>query len=220
MSDLQVIGPFDWNGEYTHAFAPTNDPRVFAGIARDPDPWAPDGDCYGPAYYVDYRRYGHCRLDNASTYADDTVADAYADALSHFDGDTDLAARYMRIFFDTHVHAFSGGYRNETDMVIFDSPAWRNHFGIPASTVLTEGDMTSEWRYFLDGEVFLVGYSVVEERVMDCYPVDLDVLVEIFEVTCGGYYGQGSAREASAAFENSYPELHPLLDLTPATSTL
>ena len=103
MSDLHVTGSFDWNDEYTHAFAPTNDPRVFAGIARDPYPEAPDGDCYGPAYYVDYRRYGDYRLDSASAYAEYTVSVAFANALIHFGGDADLAAPSLPLFIYTNV---------------------------------------------------------------------------------------------------------------------
>src|SRR5690606_3540244 len=130
-----------WDRDYSRAWAPTMDPRILAVIERDTDPYAPDGDAYAPAYF----RGDYGRLSPAGdTYRDaeaDEVAEAWHRARDYYvnwhyshprarrlDADK-LTARYLRIFYGASYREVSSTIHRGYDVVIFDTPGWREHTG-------------------------------------------------------------------------------------------
>lgn len=205
----------DANG-YSLAYAETADPRILAVIQLDQEPSAPDGDGLAPAYWLDYRagwnveRAGGVYHDEQS----DRAAAAYTEALEHFYGRRDreaIAARYLRIFHGiTALEMLSDG--SGTRLMIFDTPSYREHTGMPLTLADPLQGEREEWRAYLDGDVYGIGYAVNPERVTAETPVgdvwgDFDVQIE-----CWGFYGRDYAEESAARFDYGQPELAPLMD--------
>lgn len=200
---------------YTLAYAETADPRVLAVIQLDQEPSAPYGDALAPAYCLEHRydwtteRAGDVYHDGQS----DRAAAAYAEALEHFYGRRDreaIAARYLHIFHGiTALHLLQDG--SGAGVLIFDTPNYREHVGGIAGDDPLKGER-EEWRAYLDGDVYGIGYAVNEARTTAETPVgdvwdDFDVQIE-----CWGFYGRDYAEESAAAFEMGAPDLAPLID--------
>lgn len=216
----------DWtyNYEYSAAWAATDDPRVFAVIERDCDPHAPDGDAQAPAYYVDYRRGA---ADRAGTVyhddASDWLAQRYMQARDHFryaagyryDGlpagvalkAGEMLERWLRIFYDATAEEVRTVYDT---VLILNTPEFRKHVGIESNDAAAIAGEVDEWQAYLDGDVYGIGYGVIEGRVMDDgEPVDVDDMD--IEMTCWGFYGEEWAKEAALEFGHGGPDLHPML---------
>ena len=216
--------------DYTRAFAPTDDPRLLAVIERDPEPHAPDGDALAPAYWIEYSSEYRARVAG-DTYQDDeseALAARWVQARSHFrytagyryDGlsmamivkSEAMLERWARVFYET---TFEFVEHPEGDVLLLNTPSYRAHIGSDgaeaAAANFLEGDV-AEWRAYLDGDVYGIGYAVNEERVMDDgEPVDLDD----FEVTieCWGFSGEDYAKESAASFGAGKPDLADMLPL-------
>lgn len=204
-----------WEDDYAWAWLPTDDPRLFVVIERDQDAQAPWGDALLPAYQVEYRsdyttsRVGDVYHDGESDY----LARRYFEARAHFRSE-EMLERWLRIFHNASALLGSYGYGNDFNVLLMDTPGWREHVGITSDTPMSEADLkehAAEWEAYADGDVFGIGYGVIENRVMP------DSEVEAFEmertISVWGYYGETYAKWEALGFPDGKPDLHPLLDL-------
>ena len=202
----------DWTLNEDRQYATTSDPRVLAVIERDEDgDYRIDGDAYAPAFYIENGRptpAGSTFMDDAS----EEIADSYAGARSYFvnshyakggpqmDYDT-VTERYLRIFHDTLIYTVQ-------DVVILNTPSWREHIGIDQLDEHTLAVQADDWCAALDGEVYGVGYAVNEDRTDPDEEIDLDDWDVTIE--CWGYVGETYAQNSAASFENGEPKLAPI----------
>jgi hypothetical protein len=219
--NLTVTG--DWHeadNNYRRQYALTNDPRVVAVIEReqDMDRNPIDGDAFAPAAWITYRN-GYVWEKAGETFQDDDAMNAYVGALDHFGrGTTDrfgvnVAERFMAAFHGTTVREVEV-YRGDV-VVILNTPAWRENIGLDDTGLdrarILDGEV-DVWRAVRDGEVYGVGYAVLEGRVMDDgAPIDLDGWD--VEIGCWGFLGEKYARDSAASFDGGTPELPAMLPL-------
>jgi hypothetical protein len=181
-------GPWIYSNDGITRYSETEDPRVVLVIKLDEYAEAPDYDSAAPGYWLDYR-YGYT-LDYAGGYRADTEAAAYArarDALGE-----KVADRYMRVFHGTDVAYYDGPHRGE-QIIVLDTPAWREAMGLPMGDL---GENYGDWSYYASGEVYASGYAVYPERVTNETPIDLKDGNWNVELTWG-FYGEEWAMEAS-----------------------
>lgn len=226
------MSTWTWNSGYSLAWMPTEDPRVVAVIVRDEEPGAPYGDALAPAYWLDYphdpRRAGEVFHDDESDELATIWQNVHAYAVNGQysklpsgrralrDYDT-FTARFMRIFHG--VRAFEINHR-EGSVLILDTPNYRAHVGRPTpdptaawdDAEFWEGE-ASEWRAYLDGDVYGVGFATMPERVTDETPISDDLDGWDVEVQCWGFAGQEYAMEEAATMEHGAPELPAMLPL-------
>lgn len=225
---------WQYDDTYEQAYAPTDDPRVFAVIERDDYPDAPDGDAYAPAFQIDYP---HRPDAIRSTYQDaeaQAIADAYQDVHAYAVNDQyrydngrtvrqrtkvssdpdEFVRRYLRIFHDAVVQrVWNGG----DSVLIVNSPGWREHIGIPVDIIskdTIEGDALT-WAAYIDGEVYSIGYAVNEHRVLadgDVNPLTDDGWET--EIVCSGFYGEDYAKQEAFEMQYDSPNLPEMLDLS------
>lgn len=199
----------DANG-YTTFYAETDDPRVLAVIQLDQEPQAPDGDGQAPAYWLEHR-HGWTTGRAGDVYHDeqsDRAAAAYVEALEAFYGRRDreaIAARYLHIFHGiTALELLRDG--SGASVLIFDTPNYREHVGGIAGDDPLQGER-EEWRAYLDGDVYGIGYAVNAERTTTETPVgdvwdDFDVTIE-----CWGFAGRDYAESEAFTFSYGSPTL-------------
>ena len=216
------MSTFTYSHEYALGWARTDRPNVVAVIQRDDDAQAPDGDAYAPTLYGSgwgRRHYG----DHASVFVDDTVTAAFLAACNRWDvsphsahyDEGGIVARYMRAFYGTRFYTASSSIDRYANVVVFDTPAWREHVGITPETVFTADDLTAEWKAYLDGEVYGVGWAIVP----DDWDEDTDSLNP--EIECWGFYGEDYAKETALAFDHGGPTQEQVDDwLHPPTPTV
>ncbi|WP_263729985.1 hypothetical protein [Cellulomonas sp. SG140] len=205
-----------WDETYTRGWARTDDPRVLAVIERDSSPSRPDGDAFAPTL-VGYG-WRHNDYEIAQEVAsDDDVLRAFQRACGYFGilpahTPETIVTRYMRIFHGTELTFVSSTLDRYANVVIFDTPTWRNAVGVSddAEDVLAGERIT--WQAYLDEDVYGVGTAVRATQVLDDSDVDLndwDVSIESW-----GHYGDESAEEAAlehAAWAiGQLPELLPI----------
>jgi hypothetical protein len=206
----------DWYRQWRE----TDDPRVIEVIEHDTDPLPPDGDAFAPAYWLEYRGSWYTN-EAGSTFRDDELAEAFVTALNAWGWrNLPLVERYLRIFHGARLFTLNGPSQGDT-LVIFDSPAHREHIGNEAEHDLTtwsleewlRGDIDT-WQAHIDGDVWGVGYAVLEERVTTETPIngdDLEAQGWDVEIQSWGYAGEAWARDAAGDFE--LPDLPTLLPL-------
>lgn len=204
----------DWTLNGDHQYATTNDPRVIAIIERDQDYGGGhiDGDVYAPAWYFDTWRE---ELDDAgSTFRDDAsehIMSRLADArwrFRHKRLSFDVVERWLRIFHDTTMRQVKSSIDREAQVVILNTPSWREHVGLDSyDEHILDGDVES-WQAAMSGEVYGIGYAVNEDRTDPDEEIDLDdwdITVEVW-----GYLGETYAQNAAASFENGEPDIKPV----------
>lgn len=132
----------DWTwvgGSYEIGFATTDDPRVVAVIQRDDERSADetiDGDVYAPAFWYDRDRGGFTRA--GSTFMDaasEEIAERVEQARDRFMYrrlPNTVIARYAWIFHETTFEQVSSTIDRDAQVVIFNTPSWREHVGITA----------------------------------------------------------------------------------------
>lgn len=215
----------DWtpNSDDTMEFAPTDDPRVFATLTLDPAPFTPD-DCgtpttiTGSGWSIQPDAALHtCGCTNADeTFDVDTVLDAlghYGETPQELGNPESLTVRYLRAFHGVLRVEFA---RSQVDqyawVATFVTGAWCDHVGLAHdSTQVTDASILGDWRDYMDGEVYAVGYAVNVDRVMH----DGLIVVDDLEITWdyGGVYGRENAESMaleSAVAEADLPDLLPL----------
>lgn len=196
----------------------TDDPRILEVLERDSDPLPPDGDAYAPAYWLEYR--GEWFTSPAgSTFRDDELAAAFITALNAWGyRNLPVVERYLRIFHGAAFTTLAGPSQGDT-LVIFDSPAHRELMGHFARRDLSHwtadeflrGDIDT-WQAYIDGDVWGIGYAVLEERVTTETPVDLDGQDWDVSIEGWGFAGIEWAREGVTS-EIAFPDLPTLLPL-------
>jgi hypothetical protein len=182
--------------------------RVVAVIQNDEDAQAPDGDAYEPALVGGgwaVRDYDAC----GSVFEDPDVLEAFLLACNHFGvlpsaanyEDDGIVARYMRIFWDTVFAATGSSSDQYSNVIVFSTPAYREHVG-QSSSVKTASVEPGDWQHYLNGDVFGIGWAIVPaDHDLDLYGLDgLDVQMQVW-----GFYGEEYAR-ASAVGENVEPK--------------
>lgn len=229
MPNTPNLDRFTFDRDYRVGFAETADPRVVAILQRDEYPDTPDGDCYAPTYWAS----PHDRPQFVTGYDDDgtalSILGRFTEADSRFSdahgwGMARVMERWLAIFHGTAIRIIeTSQYRNDTPLVMLDTPEWRKHVGIeggPSKDNLTP--QRDEFRQWLDGEVYAVGYAVSEARTTTETPIDLDDPAQGWETTidCWGFIGGEYAAEQALSFGYGTPTMHPLLDGTdPADTT-
>jgi hypothetical protein len=220
---ITVNNDWQWAGdEYRHAFATTSDPRVIVVIERDGEYGGGhiDGDVYAPAFYWD-RQWGKIDGTAGSTFQDAEsrrILDRMTEARDHF-MDRRIRSgqweRWARIFHGTTLAQVSSSIDRDAQVVILNTPTWREHVGYtgdPFDPDILKGDV-EEWTAALDGEVYGIGWGVLEGHVLadeDDEPEfeDYDVTIE-----CRGFLGEDYAKREAAAFRDGSPDLPEMLDL-------
>lgn len=213
-----TFNQFEFDSDYRIGYAETDDPRVLAIIERDDADLSLadlfDGDAINPIYT---REYGRSDLVFAGGYDDDTVAKAWTRAYQHLGYDDNAADRFVRIFHGATVAHTSGGYRPDFEVIVFDTPDYREHIGDTPDNVSQDAadDTADEVRRALDGGVYGIGYAVSATRTTTETPIDLDDPDQAWELTieCWGLIGDEYAASEAIAFAYGDPrdELTPLL---------
>ena len=166
-----------------------------------------DGDLINPTYYYDYR---DITLQGGSQ--DDEAAEAFAKSRRSFKY-REHSDRYLRIFHGIeYAEANEPGDRSGT-WIIFSTPDFRKSCGsqeghdAKADAELWAGEVQN----WLDGDVWSVGYAVLEGRVLDDGEINYPDWEEV--IVCGGFVGEKYAKEEAAAFGFETPDLPELMDL-------
>jgi len=189
--------------DFNTYYRETEDPRVLEAVFRDDEPFAPDGDAYMPAYYVDYCG-AWCNAGMiGSVYAADDELSAYLEARNEL-GDHDLAARFMAIFHETTVTEHWAG--NYARFVVLNTPSFRKHVGM--ETMTTEA---SDYIAYITGDVWAVGHLINAGRVLDDEDVDISDGNWERETECHGFYGLEYAQGSLQDF--NLPDMDVLLDI-------
>lgn len=185
------------------AYRETDDPRLLAIVERTSSDYAPDGDVYAPAYWVEYR--GAWNLTRAgSGFDDDDAREAVERAWGQWGRSHETAARFLRAFHGITVHEVHGPSQGDL-LVILDTPAHRAETGDDTATPAPSdewvaGDVAT-WRAYVDGDVYAIGHAVNPLRTSHDEPVDLDDWT--VEIESYGYYGDDWAHEAAAALDGA-----------------
>ena len=183
-----------------YAFPFPEMPNVAVFTVRDDDAETPDGDGYAPTLVgSDWGTRDY--VDARSVYVDSEVTRAYLRACDHYGempAHPELAARYMRAFYETEIATASSWSDRYANVVIFDTPAWRAHCGILSHLdVMTRANLMGDvetWQAYLDGEVYGIGYVIVADPDDDD---DVETFVDDGSVDVWGFYGTEYAREAA-----------------------
>lgn len=137
-------------------------------LVMDDEVVQPDGDAYEPALFAngwavsDYRNVTTSFMDKEVTAAFLRACRDFG--VRPFDAEGTIVERYMRIFWDTEFTATDSRIDRYYNVVLFDTPSYRNHIGRAERVKPLRGD----WGDYLDGEVY--GY-VVEERHIETVTV-------------------------------------------------
>lgn len=210
------IDPWNWNDDYSRAFAATDDPRLLAVIERLNDPEPPDGDAFAPAAFVAYRHGWD--FDPVKTTFTDPEAFRACELARNFYGSGDpRIERYLRAFHGIReIRTISSStYQGGDVLVILDTPAFRKHVGTPDDYEgsIIDGDVEA-WQAYLDGDVYGVGYAVNESRVIDDgEPVALDDGSWDVDIQSWGFYGEKYAKETALRFDYGRPDLPQMLSI-------
>lgn len=213
----------DWhhNSDDTRLWHETDDPRVVVVIEQDSDSRLSelfDGDAINPIYIHDYQ--GNGRLEFTGGYDDDAVASAWTAAYNRAPywrdtNSSDFADRFVHTFHGAYVSHVTGGYRPDFEILVFDSPGYREHIGDTAENA-SQADADSvaqEVSRALDGEVYGIGYATSDAHRTNETPIDLDDPDQDWdvEIACWGLVGDTYATESALALEHGRPSLHPML---------
>lgn len=194
---------------YEVAFLETDDPRVVAVLHVDHDGQAPDYDAQAPTVLL--HGYGS-RAESSVIGGKSDVPDAWLRAFRH-SYDAEFADRYVSMFYGAKAHHVSSCIDQYAWGVVFDAPDWRADMGIAPETELSWTNVAHDVSAYLDGEVYGIGYAVLESRVTDEIPV-LELWDEFYanlEIQCWGYFGDDYAAQAAADFEAGRPNLPTLM---------
>jgi hypothetical protein len=125
-----------------YQWAETDDPRVLVVIERDNE-WGGghiDGDVYAPAFYWDRYR-GRADSAAGSTFMDDEsrrIFELLIDARDRFRHNrihSDTWERWAWIFHGTTFAQVSSSLDRDTQVVILNTPTWREHVGMDDSVI-------------------------------------------------------------------------------------
>jgi hypothetical protein len=214
----------DWTdvgNDYKIQYATTSDPRIVAVIERDEEYGGGhiDGDAYAPAFYWD-RVWGQIDGEAGSTFVGDArrILERIIDARAHFQHKNmpwATVERYARVYHGTTMVQVSSSIDRDAQVVILNTPEWREHIGFTGDAFdpeVLKGN-EADWTAALDGDVYGIGYAVYEARVTDEEDIDLEDGNWDIQILCGGELGEDYAKRTASDFTVGTPSnLHPLLD--------
>ena len=197
----------NWDDDYSVGWVRTPDPRVIGVIVRDDHPYEPE--CCGQSLVRVVHGGGYRTAEVAAIRCCDycpepAIAEVYARAYDHWarQGWTgmdaaELAERYVRMFYG--VIAVQYVTSESMDVLAFDTAG--------------RTQSLAEWRAYLDGEVFSIGYLVRPEGVGEVDDDDVQALVDAgdYLIECGGFYGEVEAAEAAVTLDYLTANLPALL---------
>ena len=198
------MSDFTWNDDYTMAWAPTSDPRVAAVIQRDE--FAQLADCDAPTLLI--HGYGSRAQFTDAGESDNGARIGWIEAYGRWG--KSFADRFVSVFYGTTIHHLSSSIDQYAWAIVFDSPEWRADYGIELDAELSRDDIAGDIAAYLNGDVYAIGYAVIESRVTDELPFDIDAAEVTIESY--GYFGNDYAMRAALDFECGSPELETLID--------
>lgn len=232
MSNLITCQDWTYGADYATAYAPTNDPRVVAFIRHDDDATFErclDGDAINPTFLVDGDSVQHIGGYDTDKELAQRVVEArdrfrYAAgyrysglSIAHIMKSEVMLARWAWIFHGTVVSRGDYGYQSAYDVLVLDTPAYREHVGITETTREKATERVNatarEVSEIADGNVYGIGYLVNEARVLADEPIDVEDGDWIETVECWGYVGEDYAKSEAASFTDGTPELAEMLAL-------
>lgn len=198
------MSSFTWSDDYKMAWAPTADPRVAAVIQRDDNAPAPD---FGaPALLA--HGYGSLVHFEESGMSDNGARIGWIEAYGRWG--RSFADRFVSVFYGTTAHYVASSVDQYSWVIVFDCPEWRADCGIELDAELSRDDIAGDVAAYLNGDVYAIGYAVIESRVTDELPFDIDAAEVTLESY--GYFGNDYAMRAALDFECGSPELETLID--------
>lgn len=198
------MSDFTWNDDYTMAWAPTSDPRVAAVIQRDE--FAQLADWGAPTLLV--YGYGSRAQFTDVVESDNGARLGWINAYRH--AGEDFANRFVSVFYGATIHHLSSSIDRYAWAIVFDSPEWRADHEIELDTELSRDDIAGDVAAYLNGDVYAIGYAVIESRVTDELPFDIDAAEVTIESY--GYFGDDYAMRAALDLEYGSPDLETLID--------
>ena len=221
---INVTSDWVFDSDYMCAYAETTDPRVLAVIERDNDAsfsQCLDGDAIFPTYMVESGRVRHIGgfdgdLDFANRVVEARDRFQYAAGyrydglrIEHVTKADEMLARWAWAFHGTAVHRGNYGYQNAYDILVLNTPGFREHIGHEEPQEFVDS-MADEIEHIADGDVYGIGWATFEERVLDDgEPIDLDDWN--IDIQCWGFVGEEYAKQSAASWEAGAPELHTML---------
>ena len=198
------MSDFTWDYDYTMAWAPTSDPRVAAVIQRDTYVALPDSGA--PALLVS--GYGSRAQFTDAGESDNGARLGWIEAYERWG--KSFADRFVSVFYGATIHHLSSSIDQYAWAIVFDSPEWRADHEIELDAELSRDDIAGDIAAYLNGDVYAIGYAVIESRVTDELPFDIDAAEVTLESY--GYFGNDYAMRAALDFEYGSPDLETLID--------
>ena len=195
---------WNWSDDYSMAWSATGDPRIVAVIQRDDN--APAPDCGAPALLA--HGYGSRAHFEESGMSDNGARIGWIEAYERWG--KSFADRFVSVFYGATIHHLSSSIDQYAWAIVFDSPEWRADYGIEPGAELSRADITGDMQAWLNGDVYAIGYAVIESRVTDELPFDIDAAEVTIESY--GYFGDDYAMRAALDFECGSPDLETLID--------
>lgn len=195
---------WNWTDDYSMAWSATGDPRIVAVIQRDDDDNPPD--CGAPTLLI--YGYGSRAQFTDVGESDNGACLGWINAYRH--AGEDFANRFVSVFYGATIHHLSSSIDRYAWAIVFDSPEWRADCGIEPGAELSRDDIAGDMQAWLDGDVYAIGYAVIESRITDELPFDIDAAEVTIESY--GYFGDDYAMLAALDFECGSPDLETLID--------
>ena len=195
---------WNWSDDYSMAWSATGDPRIVAVIQRDDNAPAPD---FGAPALLAHGYGSRAQFTDAGE-SDNGARLGWINAYRR--AGEDFATRFVRVFYGATIHHLSSSIDQYALAIVFDSPEWRADYGIEPGAELSRADITGDMQAWLNGDVYAIGYAVIESRVTDELPFDIDAAEVTIESY--GYFGDDYAMRAALDFECGSPDLETLID--------
>lgn len=195
---------WNWSDDYSMAWSATGDPRIAAVIQRDDNAPAPD---FGAPALLAYGYGSRAQFTDAGE-SDNGARIGWIEAYERW-GES-FAARFVSVFYGATIHRLNSSIDQYAWAIVFDSPEWRTDYGIEPGAELSRDDIAGDMQAWLDGDVYAIGYAVIESRVTDELPFDIDAAEVTLE--SHGYFGNDYAMRAALDFECGSPDLETLID--------
>ena len=195
---------WNWSDDYSMAWSATGDPRIAAVIQRDDNAPAPD---FGAPALLAHGYGSRAQFTDAGE-SDNGARLGWINAYRH--AGEDFATRFVSVFYGATIHHLSSSIDRYAWAIVFDSPEWRADYEIELDAELSRDDIAGYIAAYLDGDVYAIGYAVIESRVTDELPFDIDAAEVTIE--CGGFYGAEYAMHSALDFDHGSPDLETLID--------
>ena len=194
---------WNWSDDYSMAWSATGDPRIAAVIQRD-HPYPPH---FGAPALLAHGYGSRAQFTDAGE-SDNGARIGWIEAYERWG--KSFADRFVSVFYGATIHHLSSSIDQYAWAIVFDSPEWRADYGIEPGAELSRDDIAGDVAAYLNGDVYAIGYAVIESRVTDELPFDIDAAEVTIESY--GYFGNDYAMRAALDFECGSPDLETLID--------